>query len=69
VRNCSRMLTTLCRSVDGRTATLHTQQATDPHRVPTAAAPLRGRPLFVDSDFDEPDATRFSQVVIAPVAR
>jgi hypothetical protein len=68
VRNCPRMLTALCLSADARTATLHTQRATDPDRVPTTAARLRGRTLFVDSNFDEPVASRFSEVVIDPIA-
>ena len=69
VRSFSRMLTTLCLSADGRTTALRTQQTTDPDRVLTNVATLRGRTLFVDSNFDEPVATRFYEVVSHPVAR
>ena len=57
VRNFSRTLATLRLSADGRTATLRTQQATDPDRVLTTAATLRGRTLYMDSKFDEPVAS------------
>ena len=57
MRNFSRTLATLRLSADGRTATLRTQQATDPDRVLTTAATLRGRTLYMDSKFDEPVAS------------
>lgn len=69
VRNFSRMLATLHLSADGRNATLRTQQATDPDRVLTTAATLRGRTLFVDSKFDEPVATGPYEVITDPVTR
>ena len=69
VRNFSRMLATLRLSADGRSATLRTQQTTDPDRVLTTAATLRGRTLFVDSKFDEQVAGGPYEVVTDPVAR
>ena len=67
VRNFSRMLATLHLSADGRRATLRAQQATDPDRVLTTAATMRGRTLFVDSKFDEPVASGPYEVVTDPV--
>jgi sugar lactone lactonase YvrE len=68
VRNFSRMLATLHVSADGRIATLSAEQATDPTRVLTTAATLRGRTLFVDSKFDEPVANPPYEVVTDPTA-
>ncbi len=68
VRNFARMLTTLRLTADGRSATLLTQEATDPSRVLTTAKVLRGRILFVDSKFDEPVAAGPYEVVTAPLA-
>lgn len=53
VCNFSRMIATLELADDGSSATLVSQQATDPSRVLTTAKALRGRILFVDSKFDE----------------
>ena len=69
VRNFSRQLATLRLSADGRTAMLRRQQATDPDRVLTTAATLRGRTLFVDSKFDEPVASGPYEVITNPVVR
>ena len=68
VRNFARVLTTLRLTADGRSATLVSQQATDPTRVLTTAKVLRGRILFVDSKFDEPVATGPYEVVTSPLA-
>jgi len=46
-----------------------TQQATDPDRVLTTAATLRGRTLFVDSKFDEPVASGPYEVITDTVLR
>jgi len=69
VRNFSRVLATLHLSADGRSAPLRAQQATDPDRVLTTAATLRGRTLFVDSKFDEQVPTGPYEVVTDPVVR
>ncbi|CRK57921.1 Superoxide dismutase [Cu-Zn] precursor [Alloactinosynnema sp. L-07] len=69
VRNFSRMLATLRLSADGRSATLVSQQATDPNRVLTTAKALRGQVLYVDSKFDEPTATPPYEVITNPVVR
>lgn len=69
VRNFSRQLATLRLSADGRAAMLRRQQATDPDRVLTTAATLRGRTLFVDSKFDEPVASGPYEVITNPVVR
>lgn len=69
VRNFSRRLATLRLSAHGRMATLRTQQATDPDRVLTTAATLRGRTLYVASKFDEPVASGPYEVVTDPVVR
>lgn len=69
VRNFSRMLATLEISADGTRAELVGQEATDPARVLTTAAVLRGRILFVDSKFDEPVASGPYEVVTDPVVR
>lgn len=69
VRNFSRVLATLHLSADGHSARLRAQQATDPDRVLTTAATLRGRTLFVDSKFDEQVPTGPYEVVTDPVVR
>lgn len=66
VRNFSRMIATLRLAADGRAATLVSQDATDPTRVLTTAAMLRGRILYVDSKFDEAVATPPYEVVTDP---
>ena len=66
VRNFSRMLATLQLTPDGRSATLLSQQATDPDRVLTTAKVLRGRTLYVDSKFDEAVAAAPYEVVTDP---
>ncbi|WP_353952825.1 gluconolaconase [Knoellia sp. S7-12] len=68
VRNFSRMLATLRLAADGRSATLLTQEATDPSRVLTTAKVLRGRVLFVDSKFDETVAAPPYEIVTDPFA-
>lgn len=68
VRNFSRILATLHLRADGRTAKVR-QLATDPRRVLTTAATLRGRTLFVDSKFDEPVATAPYEVITDQVPR
>lgn len=69
VRNFQRMLATLQLSADGSSATLQSQQPTDPTRVLTTAKVLRGRTLFVDSKFDETVATPPYEVVTDPFGR
>lgn len=66
VRNFSRVVTTLRLSADGTQATLVSQRASDPSRVLTTAATLRGQVLFVDSKFDEPTATPPYEVITDP---
>jgi sugar lactone lactonase YvrE len=66
VRNFSRMVATLRLSADGSSATLISQEATDPARVLTTAKSLHGRILFVDSKFDEPVAAPPYEVVTDP---
>lgn len=66
VRNFSRMVATLQLTADGRAATLLDQQASDPERVLTTAAVLRGRILHVDSHFDEPVASGPYEIVTDP---
>lgn len=68
VRNFSRMIATLRLSVDGTSARLISQQATDPTRVLTTAKDLRGRTLFVDSKFDETVAAPPYEVLTNPFA-
>ena len=68
VRNFSRMLATLRLAADGSTATLVSQEATDPTRVLTTAKVLHGRVLFVDSKFDETVAAPPYEVVTDPFA-
>ncbi|MFC7490522.1 MULTISPECIES: SMP-30/gluconolactonase/LRE family protein [unclassified Knoellia] len=68
VRNFSRMLATLELSGDGSSASLVSQEPTDPTRVLTTAKTLRGRTLFVDSKFDETVATPPYEVVTNPFA-
>ncbi len=53
VRNFSRVLTTLRLGHDASTATLVSEQPTDPTRVFTTAKLAQGRLLLVDSHFDE----------------
>ncbi|MFW5468584.1 SMP-30/gluconolactonase/LRE family protein [Knoellia sp. CPCC 206435] len=66
VRNFSRMLATLRLAADGSTATLVSQEPTDPTRVLTTAKVLHGRVLFVDSKFDETVAAPPYEVVTDP---
>ena len=68
VRNFARALATLDLAADGRSATLVSQQSTDPARVLTTAKVLRGRMLFVDSKFDEAVAAGPYEVVTGPLA-
>lgn len=66
VRNFSRQLATLHLASDGRSATPVEQRATDPERVLTTAAVLRGQTFFVDSKFDETVASGPYEVVSNP---
>ncbi|HEY9292445.1 MAG TPA: gluconolaconase [Microlunatus sp.] len=69
VQNFSRQLATLRLSADGSRAVLLTQRATDPDRVLTTAAELRGRILYLDSKFDEDPATGPYEVITDPLSR
>lgn len=51
VRNFSRVVTTLRVSPDATSATLIAERPSDPNRVLTTAAELRGEILYVDSEF------------------
>ncbi len=66
VRNFSRVITTLRLAADGSAARLVSERASDPTRVLTTAAALRGRILYVDSLFEEPVATPPYEVVTDP---
>ncbi|HEU0181037.1 MAG TPA: gluconolaconase [Agromyces mariniharenae] len=66
IRNFSRMVASLHLAADGSTATLRSQEASDPDRVYTTAKMLHGRLLAVDSKFDEPVATGPYDVVGSP---
>lgn len=68
VRNFSRVITTLRLAADGTSARLVDERSSDPRRVLTTAAFLRGRILYVDSHFDEPVATPPYEVVTDPFA-
>lgn len=69
VQNFSKKLTTLRLSADGSKARLLDQRATDPDRVLTTVAQLRGQTLFVDSKFDEQVASGPYEVITSPLAR
>lgn len=73
VQNFSKQISTLKLSANGSTASVVSQRATDPDRVLTTAADLRGRILYVDSKFDEQVATPPYEVItqpyVAPVTR
>lgn len=69
VQNFSKKLTTLRLSADGSSIRLLGQRATDPDRVLTTVARLRGQTLFVDSKFDEQVASGPYEVITNPLAR
>ncbi|MFF5794363.1 SBBP repeat-containing protein [Paeniglutamicibacter sp. NPDC012692] len=69
VQNFTKKLTTLRLSADGSSVRLLGQRATDPDRVLTTVARLRGQILFVDSKFDEQVASGPYEVVTSPLAR
>lgn len=66
VRNFSRVVTHLRLAADGTSASLLSARPSDPSRVLTTAAVLRGRVLYVDSKFEEPTATPPYEVVTDP---
>ncbi|MDR4533738.1 gluconolaconase [Glutamicibacter sp. PS] len=68
VQNFSRLLTELQVSADGTEVRQISQRATDPQRVLTTVAKLRGQNLYVDSKFDETVATGPFQVITEPLA-
>lgn len=69
VQNFTKQLTTLKLDADGSRARVLKQQATDPQRVLTTMAQLRGQTLFVDSKFDEQVASGPYEVITDPAAR
>jgi sugar lactone lactonase YvrE len=69
VRNRSHVLTTLHLRPDARSATLVSEQPTDPDRVFTTARFAQGRLLLVDSKLDEPVGLPPHQVVALDVRR
>jgi len=68
VRNRSHVLTTLHLGPDARSASLVSEQPTDPDRVFTTAKFSQGR-LLVDSEFDQPVGLPPHQVVALDVRR
>ncbi len=66
VRNFARVVTTLRLTADGTRARLLTERPSDPARVLTTAAALRGRILYVDSKFEEPVAAPPYEVLTDP---
>ncbi|MCK9792999.1 SMP-30/gluconolactonase/LRE family protein [Isoptericola sp. 4D.3] len=68
VRNFDHALATLRLSADGSQARFVREQATDPSKVFTTATELRGRVLFVESEFGSGPATPPYQVTTNPSA-
>ncbi|MFC7880015.1 SMP-30/gluconolactonase/LRE family protein [Isoptericola sp. NPDC057391] len=68
VRNFDHALATLRLSADGARARFVGERATDPSKVFTTAKELRGRILFVESEFGDGPATPPYQVTTNPFA-